>query len=407
MSPSCCNADGNHEAKHAAHLSEIFAQFLQKALESAPWLLVGVLLTVLLKRIKLPTESIRNLLSFDSTQPSLWNLFTLCLIASFVGLATPLCSCGALPLALGLSAAGSSPAAVVAFLTAAQSAGLDSVAITYGLLGWRTAVIRLVGAVVLSVGAGMAVGRSNGHAVKVDPKETETETNGKLKKSKSAVDRKSNLSSTIYSMWTSTFNLIDEIWFFLCVGIFISVVMENQWGASDLTSNSSGVNGGVNDGVNSGVGEEEYIPQPDWWDSEEDGVYPEPPSPPSPPPPSSPLTNTFAYQDVATRLTVVLGALPFQLCEHGVVSFASALRRSGASLGTAYAFLLSAPATNIATLGTMLKTGGGSLAPLRCALAISSLAFIMSYVLDAMPGDHGDDLGGAIGKCCCGDCCGD
>ena len=32
---------------------------------------------------------------------------------------------------------------VVAFLTAAQSSGLDSAAITYGLLGWRAALARL------------------------------------------------------------------------------------------------------------------------------------------------------------------------------------------------------------------------------------------------------------------------
>ena len=48
------------------------------------------------------------------------------------------------------------------------------------------------------------------------------------------------------------------------------------------------------------------------------------------------------------------------------------------------AFLLTAPATNIATLGTVLKATGGldRLAPIRSAFAIFFLAFIMSYVLD-------------------------
>ena len=48
-------------------------------------------------------------------------------------------------------------AVVVAFLTASQSAGLDSAAITVGLLGFSATLCRLAGAVVLAVCAGMAV----------------------------------------------------------------------------------------------------------------------------------------------------------------------------------------------------------------------------------------------------------
>ena len=46
---------------------------------------------------------------------------------------------------------------VVAFLTASQSAGLDSAAITWGLLGRDAALCRLVGAVILATAAGLAV----------------------------------------------------------------------------------------------------------------------------------------------------------------------------------------------------------------------------------------------------------
>ena len=59
------------------------------------------------------------------SQSSLHSSLT-CAKAAAVGLATPLCSCGAIPIAVGLHAAGASLPAVVAFLTASQGAGLDS-----------------------------------------------------------------------------------------------------------------------------------------------------------------------------------------------------------------------------------------------------------------------------------------
>ena len=107
----------------------------------------------------------------------------------------------------------------------------------------------------------------------------------------------------------------------------------------------------------------------------------------------------YHHQDVLTRATIVVGSLPFQLCEHGVVSFAAALQKSGASHGTAHAFLLMAPATNIATLGAVLKATGGldRFAPLRSAAAISILAFGMSYVFDFLiTSESGKNLGEAV-----------
>ena len=47
--------------------------------------------------------------------------------------------------------------------------------------------------------------------------------------------------------------------------------------------------------------------------------------------------STFSF---LARVVVVVGSLPFQLCEHGVVSFAVALQKAGASHGTAHVFLL-------------------------------------------------------------------
>ena len=140
--------------------SEIIILTGTKFNESLPWLTVGLVITVILQQVKLPTVNVRRFLTFTSKDPTFFELLSLCLMASLLGLATPLCSCGAIPLSIGLSSAGASPAAVVSFLTAAQSAGLDSAAITYGMLGGETAFFRLAGAIILTIGAGVAVGRT-------------------------------------------------------------------------------------------------------------------------------------------------------------------------------------------------------------------------------------------------------
>lgn len=372
MSPSCCNSGAGHHGDSVSSWSEILLQTVVKFNESAPWLTVGLVTTVVLKQIKLPTITVRRFLTFAGPDPSFLELFSLCFTASLLGLATPLCSCGAIPMAIGLASAGASPAAVVSFLTAAQSAGIDSAAITYGMLGGQTAAYRLAGAVLLSLGAGVAVGRIERPLV---PKKDKSAAAG----AKSNGDKVKSWPSYCVKMLKSMHSLFDEIWLVLLIGIFISVMVQDRYSASDMAV----VGGG-------GGGEAEaYVPQPASWDVEEDGPYPEPPSPP----PHSYI------QDGITRATIVVGSLPFQLCEHGVVSFAAALQKSGVSHGTAHAFLLMAPATNIATLGAVLKTTGGSdrLAPFRSAAAISILAFCMSYVLDTLiTSESGRNLGQAV-----------
>jgi hypothetical protein len=89
--------------------------------------------------------------------------------------------------------------------------------------------------------------------------------------------------------------------------------------------------------------------------------------------------------------------VPLQLCEHGVVNFAAALEKAGATPGTAHAFLLSAPATNVATLGVVLRSAGGTAAAGRSALAISATALALSYLVDHT-GMFGGDAGDSIGK---------
>jgi uncharacterized membrane protein YraQ (UPF0718 family) len=89
--------------------------------------------------------------------------------------------------------------------------------------------------------------------------------------------------------------------------------------------------------------------------------------------------------DFLMRCVVIVGSLPFQLCEHGVVSFAQALSKAGASSGLAQAFLLCAPATNITTIFAVLRSvGKNPWAAFRCVLGICLSALAISYFADWM-----------------------
>jgi len=77
--------------------------------------------------------------------------------ASLFGVPLPLCSCGVIPVTASIRRHGASPAATTSFLISTPQTGVDSIAITYGLLGPVFAVLRPVIALVTGVVGGAAV----------------------------------------------------------------------------------------------------------------------------------------------------------------------------------------------------------------------------------------------------------
>ncbi|VAW54201.1 Uncharacterized membrane protein, YraQ family [hydrothermal vent metagenome] len=75
--------------------------------------------------------------------------------AALFGAPLPLCSCGVLPAAIGLHRAGASKEATVSFLISTPETSVDSVAVTYALMGPVMAVFRPIAALVNAVGTGL------------------------------------------------------------------------------------------------------------------------------------------------------------------------------------------------------------------------------------------------------------
>ena len=77
--------------------------------------------------------------------------------AAFIGAPLPLCSCGVIPAALGIRKAGASKGATSSFLVATPETGVDSISFSYAVLGPIFAICRPVGAILSAVIAGLLV----------------------------------------------------------------------------------------------------------------------------------------------------------------------------------------------------------------------------------------------------------
>ena len=132
-------------------MTDFLNNLLELSLEAAPWLVLGLIIGGLIKAL-VPTRFLQKHLSGDG--------FVSIVKAALFGAPLPLCSCGVIPAALGLRRAGASKPATVSFLVSTPETGIDSVSISYALLGPFMAVVRPVAAIASAVVAGLLVGRS-------------------------------------------------------------------------------------------------------------------------------------------------------------------------------------------------------------------------------------------------------
>ncbi len=132
---------------------------LDLALTVAPWLVIGLALAGVV-RVLVPDAALYRWLGGSGIAPVAR--------AAVIGAPLPLCSCGAIPTAFSLYRSGASPGASTAFLVGTPGIGMDSLVLTWALLGPFMAVARGVGAVATAVATGVAVAQ-------VPPRESSAE----------------------------------------------------------------------------------------------------------------------------------------------------------------------------------------------------------------------------------------
>lgn len=116
--------------------------------EMAPYLMFGFLISGLLFWLIQP-EAVERLLG----KPGPGAVIKACL----VGIPMPLCSCSVIPIGASLRKSGASRGATAAFISSTPQTGVDSIFVTYSLMGGLFTVVRVVVAFVSGVITGLLV----------------------------------------------------------------------------------------------------------------------------------------------------------------------------------------------------------------------------------------------------------
>ncbi|MDF7824856.1 permease [Pontiellaceae bacterium B12227] len=129
-------------------LLNILKEIWLVTVEMAPYLLFGFLMAGILS-VLISRDYVRRHLGARS--------WTGAFKAALVGVPMPICSCGVIPLAASLRKQGASRSATASFLASTPQTGIDSLMITYALLGWVFAVFRAAVAFISGILCGAAV----------------------------------------------------------------------------------------------------------------------------------------------------------------------------------------------------------------------------------------------------------
>jgi uncharacterized membrane protein YraQ (UPF0718 family) len=128
-------------------LNDLAINTWRLALDASPWLVVGFIAAGLIKAF-VPDHLLTQWIGGRGVSPVLR--------AAIIGIPLPLCSCGVIPATVGLRRQGASKGTTISFLVATPETGVDSIAISYALLGPFFAIIRPITALLTAIAAGLA-----------------------------------------------------------------------------------------------------------------------------------------------------------------------------------------------------------------------------------------------------------
>jgi uncharacterized membrane protein YraQ (UPF0718 family)/copper chaperone CopZ len=128
--------------------------------EMAPYLLLGFIFAGLL-HLLFPKKKVRKYMG--------QNNFRSILNAALLGVPLPLCSCGVIPTGISFYKHGASKASTVSFLISTPQTGVDSIFVTYSLLGLPFAIIRPIVAFITGLFGGMITKRIDRSSSEIQP----------------------------------------------------------------------------------------------------------------------------------------------------------------------------------------------------------------------------------------------
>ncbi len=299
------------------YLHAMVSNFWQLFVISAPWLLLGLVIAGLI-HVYLPKDFLVRHLGKEG--------FLATVKAAIIGAPMPLCSCGVIPAALGLRRAGASKSATTAFLVSTPETGVDSISVSYVLLGPFMAIIRPIAAISSALVAGVLVGKE------VSIKDKNVMPQEDKPKSCCATKEKTNMSpepqTAMQKIYTalqfSVTKLLQDTAKWLMLGLFFAAIIQTFVPADFFTQWGQGI---------------------------------------------------FAM------LVVILVSIPMYICATASTPIAAGLLLSGVSPGAVLVFMLAGPATNIATLG-IVSTELGKRALFAYLAGVIGVAILFGFATD-------------------------
>ena len=217
--------------------------------------------------------------------------------ATIFGIPLPLCSCGVIPVSASLRLNGASKGSTVSFIASTPQTGVDSIAVTYALMGLPFTLFRLVAALISGIVSGITVELfETKEEVAKEKAEKEAEQYTPTPTKVSAWLRFKD------SMHYAFIRLPRDIGKPLLIGLLVTALI---------------------------------------------GVFV----------PENFFAETFGTGLLAMAVTMLLG-LPMYVCATASVPIAFALLAKGATPGAALVFLMTGPATNAAAIATFWKIIG-------------------------------------------------
>lgn len=137
-------------------LETIGVDFWGVLAEMSPYLLFGFAVAGLLS-VFINAERVERHLG----GAGFWQVFK----ASLFGVPLPLCSCGVIPVSMSLHKHGASKGSTISFLLSTPQTGVDSILVTYGLMGPVFAIFRPVAAFITGILGGSVVNVLERHDV--------------------------------------------------------------------------------------------------------------------------------------------------------------------------------------------------------------------------------------------------
>jgi len=335
---------------------DLLNNFWQLFLLSAPWLMLGLLIAGLLN-VYLPANFLNKHLGKEG--------FLTTVKAALIGAPMPLCSCGVIPAAIGLRRAGASKSATTAFLVSTPETGVDSVSVSYVLLGPFMSIIRPIAAICSAIVAGVLVGRDTdrlqtkpaaGAQTKTSccaPKAAEPEVQTSCCASKMAGPKVQTSccdkpNKALQSQWQkvqqaisfSCNKLLSDTMVWLMIGLFFAALVQTYVPESFLTQWGSGI---------------------------------------------------------VAMLVVILISIPMYICATASTPIAAGLLLSGVSPGAVLVFMLAGPATNIATLGVVANELGKR-AVFAYLTGVIGVALIFGFLTDYLVTEFGFVVSPQLGE---------